>query len=137
VREFEEDLHPNTNTSEKTTLSIDARSVQSEDFEELARQTTATNRRMILESTSQEYRDITNTCDEVAQPFVLNPGEQIIVQVSIRQNNIYLIADDWFQIPAFINKNLRPYQRIGALFLYTLYKENRGGILADGTFQYE
>ncbi len=130
VHEFEEELLPSTNASEKAALSIDARSVQSEDFEELARQTTATNQRMILESTSQGGGDLTSLTEEVAQPFVLNPGEQIIVQVSLCCNdNLNTL---FFKIPAFINKNLRPYQRIGALFLYTLYKENRGGILADG-----
>jgi SNF2 family DNA or RNA helicase len=110
----EEDFVPAPNVSPKATLSIDAREVQSEDFEELARQTTATNQRMIFESTSQGHDDATIIDDVVAQPFVLNPGDQTIVQ-----------------IPAFVNKNLRPYQRIGALFLYTLYRENRGGILAD------
>ncbi len=82
VNEFEEDLVPTSNVSPKATLSIDAREVQSEDFEELARQTTATNQRMILESTSQGHDDATMPDDVVAQPFVLNPGEQPIVQVS-------------------------------------------------------
>jgi hypothetical protein len=77
----EEDFVPASNVSPKATLSIDAREVQSEDFEELARQTTATNQRMILESTSQGHDDATMIDDLVAQPFVLNPGDQTIVQV--------------------------------------------------------
>jgi hypothetical protein len=77
----EEDFVPAPNVSPKATLSIDAREVQSEDFEELARQTTATNQRMIFESTSQGHDDATIIDDVVAQPFVLNPGDQTIVQV--------------------------------------------------------
>lgn len=135
VNEFEEDPLNKSNVSPKATLSIDAREVQSEDFEELARQTTATNQRMILESTSQGHEDAMLLDDVVAQPFVLNPGDQTIVQVrQFEHFYCQLLLIMIAQIPAFINKNLRAYQRIGALFLYTLYKENRGGILADGIY---
>lgn len=36
------------------------------------------------------------------------------------------------QVPASINRHLREYQRDGVKFLYSLYAQDKGGILADG-----
>jgi SNF2 family DNA or RNA helicase len=36
-------------------------------------------------------------------------------------------------VPAAVNNRLRQYQRDGAKFLYSLFKEGKGGILGDGT----
>lgn len=36
------------------------------------------------------------------------------------------------QVPANLNARLRDYQREGVKFLYSLYRQEKGGILADG-----
>lgn len=36
-----------------------------------------------------------------------------------------------FQVPASINCRLLEHQRVGVKFLYSLYKNNHGGILGD------
>ena len=38
------------------------------------------------------------------------------------------------QVPSSINNKLRDYQREGVKWLYNLYKQNKGGILADGEY---
>lgn len=42
-----------------------------------------------------------------------------------------LALDEAISVPASINRFLRPYQRDGAKFLFTKYKENTGGVLGD------
>ncbi|KAL6059638.1 DNA repair and recombination protein RAD26-like [Balamuthia mandrillaris] len=42
-----------------------------------------------------------------------------------------LSEDPLIQVPVAINGKLKEYQREGVKFLYSLYKQNKGGILAD------
>ncbi|GAA5839010.1 hypothetical protein JCM11251_007852 [Rhodosporidiobolus azoricus] len=52
-------------------------------------------------------------------------------QAKIGPHILHPDPDDLAQIPAPINKFLRPYQREGAEFLYGQYKKGMGGILGD------
>ena len=44
---------------------------------------------------------------------------------------ILFIGINAFQVPASINCRLLEHQRVGVKFLYSLYKNNHGGILGD------